>query len=366
MEHARKSFPRPVLEEDSLAREKELAQITLASIGDGVIRTDAAGRIDYMNPVAERLTGWALDEAMYRDLAEAYHVLHESTRRPRRNPVELCLVEKRTIITPGLFALKSRGGEEFIIRDSVAPIRGPREEIVGTVVVFRDLTRIRGLERQMVYLESHDTLTGLLLRQEFEIYLEAALESARDQALGHAMLYLDLWEFKLINDCFGHVAGDELLRRVADRLQAKVGRRGVLGRVGGDDFCLLLDGHSAVEAQAVARGLQRSFRDFRFGWGGQHFEVGLNVGLVPITAATESVTQILQAGDAACYLARQSGRNRVHTYVAGDATVSERHGRLHWVQRIRRSLARDRFCLYQQEIRPLKPGGIPYASSWCG
>ncbi len=213
--------------QQSLSRDQELAQVTLASIGDGVIRTDAAGRIDYMNPAAERLTGWSVDEATSRDVDDVYQVLHESNRRPRRNPVELCLVEKRTIVTPGLFTLRSRDGEELIIRDSVAPIPGPAESIVGTVVVFRDLTRIRGLERQMVYLESHDTLTGFLHRQEFEIYLEAALESARDQGQEHVLLYLDLWELKLINDCFGHVAGDELLRRVAAQLQNRVGQRGV-------------------------------------------------------------------------------------------------------------------------------------------
>ncbi len=341
----------------SLSRDMELAQVTLASIGDGVIRTDSEGRIDYMNPVAERLTGWRLDEAMHRDVGEAYQVIHESTRRPRRNPVDVCLMEKRTIVTPGLFTLHSRGGEEYIIRDSVAPILESEGEIVGTVVVFRDLTRVRGLERQMVYLESHDALTGLLHRQEFEIYLEAALESARDQGLEHVLLYLDLWEFKLINDGFGHVAGDELLRRVAEQLQTKLGQRGMLGRVGGDDFSLLLEGHTPIEAQAAARALHRSFRDFRFHWGGQYFEVGLNIGLVPITASSESVTQIFKAADAACYLARQSGRNRVHSYVLDDAAVSERHGRLHWVQRIRHSLAEDRLCLYHQEIRPLKSTG---------
>jgi EAL domain-containing protein (putative c-di-GMP-specific phosphodiesterase class I) len=149
------------------------------------------------------------------------------------------------------------------------------------------------------------------------------------------------------------------LRRVAARLQEKVGQRGILGRVGADDFTLLLENQSAIEARAVARGLQRSFHDFRFSWGGQLFEVGLNVGLVPITAASESVPQIFRAAGAACYLARQEGRNRIHTYAPDDAAVSERHGRLHWVQRIRRALAEDRFCLYQQEIRPLKPGGRP-------
>ena len=345
--------------EDAHARATELAQVTLAAIGEGVIRTDVEGCIDYMNPVAERLTGWPLSEALGRRLSEAYQVINESSRRPRPDPVEVCLAERRTIVPPGLFTLCSRGGEEFIIRDSVAPLVTAGEEILGTVVVFRDLTQVRGLERQMVYLTSHDALTGLLNRQEFEIHLEAALETARDQGVQHQLLYLDLWEFKLINDCYGLVAGDELLRQTAKILQAQAGEQAILGRIGGDNFVLLLESSSAADGRKTARDLRREIREFRFTWGGQRFEVGLSVGLVPITAASESVSQLLKAADAACYLAQRSGRNKIHAYVPDDRAVAERYGRLHWVQRIRSSLAEDRFCLYHQEIRPLKRADAP-------
>ncbi len=343
--------------ERELSREKELAQVTLESIGEGVLRTDDAGRVDYLNPAAERITGWTLEEARGREVTEVYQVIHESTRAVRRNPVETCLDERRAIALPGLFVLLGRAGEEYTIRDSVAPILGPEGEISGAVLAFRDLTHVRGLERQMVYLASHDTLTGLLNRQELEIYLEAALENARDREAEHALLYLDLWEFKLVNDCYGHVAGDELLRRVAELLKSEVGERGILGRVGDDDFALLLEDRSPSEARDFARDLRHAFRDVRFNWGGQSFEVGVSIGLVPITPASESVAQILKAADAACHLARQSGRNQIHVYVQDDAAVAERHGRLHWVRRIRRCLAEDRFCLYYQEIRPLAGGG---------
>ncbi len=355
--------------EKRLIHGRELAEVTLAAIGEGVIRTDADGRIDYMNPAAEKLTGWPLGEASGRRLGEVYQVVTESSRRPRRNPLEICLAEKRTVVPPGLFTLKSRGGEEYTVRDSIAPIlsrsgapaagahpgapgSGPRSAL-GTVVVFRDLTRVRGLERQMVYLASHDALTGLLNRQEFEIYLEAALESARDHKDHHVLVYLDLWEFKLINDCYGLVAGDELLRQAADMLRTRVGERGVLGRVGGDDFGLLLENATSQAAHEVARDLRRLFGDFRFSWGGQRFEIGLSIGLVSITAASDSVGQLLKASDAACYLAQRSGRNNIHAYVSDDAAVAERHGRFHRVRSIRRNLAEDRFCLYHQEIRPL-------------
>lgn len=345
--------------DSAVARADELAQVTLEAIGEGVIRTDTAGRIDYMNPVAEELTGWRLAEARGLELAAIYQVANESSRRPRRNLVEICLAEKRTVELPGLFMLRGRGGHEYIIRDSVAPLITAADEVLGTVVVFRDLTQVRGLERQMAYITSHDALTGLLNRQEFEIYLEAALESARDQGAEHVVLYLDLWEFKLINDCYGLVAGDELLRQVADLLQNRVGEQGILGRLGGDNFGLLLENATPQASRRLARDLRRHFRELRFSWGGQRFEVGMSVGLVPVTAASESVFELMKAADAACYLAQRSGRNKIHAYVPDDAAVAERYGRLHWVQRSRRSMVEDRFCLYHQEIRPLSSAGAP-------
>jgi len=389
-------FTRDSRPREALSRANELAEVTLASIGEGVIRTDAEGCIDYMNPVAERLTGWPLDEAVRRDLGEVYQVVRETPgypvhhdppagaaeklyqaveeparrpRRPRRNPVEQCLAERRTIVLPGLFTLCGRDGREFTIRDSVAPIlRG--DAIIGTVVVFRDLTRVRGLEQELARLASHDPLTGLLNRQELEIYLEVALESIRQTPVEASrgatsegprkestLLYLDLWEFKLVNDCYGLVAGDELLRQVAELLRRRVEKRGILARLGGDEFGILLEGTPAAEALDLARELRRAVRDFRFSWGGQHFEVGLSIGVVPITAASESVGQLFKAADAACYLAQRAGRNKIHTFVPDDAAVAERYGRLHWIQRIRRSLSEDRFCLYHQRIRPL--GGEP-------
>lgn len=346
-------------DDEALSREMELAQVTLASIGEGVIRTDAKRRIDYMNPAGEQLTGWTLVEAAGREITDVYQVTHETSRRPRRDPVAECLAAKQAVVPPGLFTLRGRGGDELVISDSVSPIHGPDGRVLGAVVVFRDLTRMRGLEREMVYLTSHDTLTGLLNRQEFEIYLEAALEAARDLGTAHALLFLDLWEFKLINDGFGLVAGDELLRQIAELLRAEIGERAILGRFGGDNFTILLENSVVEEAHEVARGLRRTFRDFRFTWGGQHLEVGASVGVVPITARTESVLQVLKAADAASYLAQRSGRNKIHLYVSDDAAVVERYGRFDWVRRIRNCLTEDRFCLYHQEIRPLKPESGP-------
>jgi len=330
------------------------------TVSEGVIQTDLRGLIEAMNPVAERLTGVIVSEVRRRPLNEIYRVVNEVQRQPRQDPVALSVAERRTVILPGFFILRGRGGEEHIIRDTAVPILDSAGQATGVLLVIRDLTRLRSLEKQMVYLASHDALTGLLNRQEFEIYLEVALERSREQGAEHALLYLDIMELKLVNDYYGLVAGDELLRQVGEMLRQEVGEHGLLGRVSGDDFSLLLENRTVAEAQGVAQTLINLFRDFRFTWAGQNFDVGLSVGVVPIQATSESVVQILKAADAACYLARQGGRNKLHNFVPGDAVVAERHGRLAWVHRIQRALAEDRFVLFHQEIRPLASGVRPF------
>jgi Amt family ammonium transporter len=334
---------------------RELAQVTLASIGEGVIRTDGAGKVEFLNPAAARLTGWTETEALGRDLSEVYPVLHEATRRPRRNALELCLTERATQVPPGLGLLRSRAGDELSIRDTLSPILGDDGELLGAVVVFRDLTHVRTLEREMAFITSHDPLTGLLNRQDFEIYLEAALESSRQRGPQnqHTLLHVELIELKLVNDCYGHVAGDELLRQVAGLLREATGESVVLGRVGGGEFSLLAENRGREEALALARALHRAIGEFRFGWGGQAFEVGFNIGVVPIDGSVSTVTQVLKAADSASHRARQRGRNKIHVFDAADG-VDERHGRLHWVQRVRRALAEDRFVLYHQRIEGLQ------------
>lgn len=342
--------------ESFLRRDQKLTQVALQSIDEGVIRTDASGKVDYMNPVAERLTGWHLDEAKGLSIDRIYPVVSESTRQLRPDVVCTSLREGRTIAQPGLWLLSNREGEEFTIRDSVAPLLNDDETVAGAVVVIRDLTRMRGLEQQMVYLTSHDTLTGLLNRQELEIHLELALEGAREQPIIHSLIYIDVVELKLVNDAYGIVAGDELLRQVADLLQEAIGDLGILGRVAGNDFALLLQECEESEARAMGREILRRLRDFRFTWGGHHLDIGLSIGLVTFDQRCEGVHQLLKQADAACHLARQNGRNQIYTY-GSDTAGSERHGRLIWVQKIHRALMKDRFCLYHQEIRPLRGDG---------
>ncbi|MEM8964323.1 MAG: EAL domain-containing protein [Acidobacteriota bacterium] len=344
--------------ERALEREKERAQVTLAAIGDGVIRTDENGRIDYLNPVAERLTGWWLDEALGREVGEIYEVTVEATGRRRADVVSRVLDERRTFELPGFSILHGRHGHEFVVRDTASPILDRSgDNVIGVVLAFKDLTQIRGLEREMAYLASHDSVTGLYNRLELEIHLEAALERSRERARRHVLLFLDIRQFRLVNDTFGHTAGDELLRQMARVLEGVVGEEGLLARLGGDEFGILLEDATPARGRKIAGEILDRVRDFNFEWGGQIFDVAIGVGLVPITAASESVVHVLKTADAACYLARESGPNRIHESIPDDSAVAERYDRVQWVHRVRQALAEDRLQLFCQQIRPVAADG---------
>jgi diguanylate cyclase (GGDEF)-like protein/PAS domain S-box-containing protein len=342
------------LAEEALAQEQERAQVTLASIGDGVIRTDAAGVIDYLNPVAERLTGWNADEACGQPLLEVFNVVDETTGRPVPNLVERCVREGKVVELPGYSLLVRRDGGEAAIRDTVAPIRDRQGRISGTVLVFKDVTILRGMEREMVYLALHDPLTGLINRREFERRLQHCLDTARDEGRLHALFYLDLDEFKVVNDTCGHLAGDEMLKQVTSLLKARLRKTDTLARLGGDEFGVLLEDTQPDRAREVGLGLRNSVQQFRFSWQERLFEIGVSIGFVSITPETADMAHVLSAADAACYVAKENGRNRMHEYQPDDSALAERYGEMQWVHRIHKAFAEHRFCLYHQPIRPLR------------
>ncbi len=340
---------------DALAQEKELAQITLASIGDGVIRTDAAGIIDYLNPVAERLTGWSSAEACGLPVSKVFIVTEEATGKELVNPVERCLLEGDLVELAGYSLLARRDGHDFAIRDSAAPIRDALGRIAGCVLVFKDVTQLRGMEREMIYLARHDPLTGLINRREFEKRLQHCLSTARDEERLHALFYLDLDEFKVVNDTCGHLAGDEMLKQVTGLLKARLRKTDTLARLGGDEFGVLLEDTTLEDARRVGDVLRTEVHRFRFGWQERIFEIGVSIGLVPITGETLDMAQVLSAADAACYVAKESGRNRMHEYQPDDTALAERYGEMQWIHRIHKAFAEHRFFLYQQSIQPLRP-----------
>ena len=341
--------------ERALFEEKELAQVTLASIGDGVLTTDHEGRITFLNPVAERLSGWTHEEAAGHPVHEVMVLVNEETGEPAENPVDRCRREGRVVGMANHTILISRDGAEIAIEDSAAPIRDKDGTLAGVVMVFHDVTDKRAMTREMAWQLAHDGLTGLFNRREFESRLRELLGYAGLDApeQRHAMLYLDLDQFKMVNDTCGHLAGDELLKRLAQLMQTHVRSEDTLARLGGDEFGLLLRGCPLEKAEEIAEKLRALVRDFKFVWEGREFEIGVSIGLAPIQGDSQTLADVMAAADMACYAAKEKGRNRIHVHHPDDEDLNRRRQELHAASRIRAALAANRFQLHAQEIRPL-------------
>jgi diguanylate cyclase (GGDEF)-like protein/PAS domain S-box-containing protein len=339
--------------EQAVFAEKERAQVTLQSIGDAVITTDSEGRIDYMNPVAEQLSGWTSAEARGQAINQVLRLLDEVSREDLENPLLRCLREGKVVDLAEQSVLMNRKGQEIAIQDSAAPIRDRAGNTVGAVVVFRDVTKERRLKRALSYQAVHDALTGLINRREFDNRLQNAVQSARNGEGPHALLYVDLDQFKVINDTCGHSAGDRLLRDVTALLQQQVRAADTIARLGGDEFGILVQHCSIEQAVKVADGIRQAVHDYRFNWDQNSTSIGASIGVVEITRDCESVASLLSAADIACYAAKDSGRNRVHIYESGEA--SGRHREMYWVSRVTRAVDEGRIELYHQPIVPTAP-----------
>ena len=339
--------------EASLAEEKERAQVTLASIADAVVTVDTAGCIEFLNPVAERLTGWPLAEARQRPVAEVFSVVDEATGAPIADPVGRALTDGAIVEADGNVVLLCRGAESIAIDYSVAPIRDRSANIVGAVLVIQDMSRERQYAARLSNLASHDALTGLLNRREFEHRVRAIVEHREGDEGQHAVLYLDLDQFKVVNDTSGHAAGDELLRQVGALLRPRLREGDVLARLGGDEFGVLLPHCPPAPALRIAEALRKAIVDFRFAWKNRSFTIGVSIGLVNLAEGPHTLASVLSAADAACYLAKDKGRNRVQVYRPEDSEVALRRGEMEWVHRLHRALAEDRLCLFSQPMRAM-------------
>ncbi|MBZ0106849.1 MAG: EAL domain-containing protein [Sulfuricella denitrificans] len=344
--------------EKSLFEEKERAQITLQSIGDAVITTDTQGHIEFLNPVAEELTGWKTEEACGMPLAKVFHIINENTRTEIENPVDLALRGNRIVGLANHTVLIRRDGREFSIEDSAAPIRNRDGSVIGVVLVFHDNTQSHAMAREISYQASHDALTGLLNRREFEHQLSGLISNAITDHHQHALLYLDLDQFKVVNDTCGHAAGDELLRQLTLVLQTRVRENDMLARLGGDEFGVLLQRCPLGKAQILAEELIETIKAFHFCWGDKIFTIGASVGLVAITSESQDWASLLSHADTACYLAKERGRNRLQVYHADDEELAQRHNEMHWVGRIAKAYEEDRFRLFYQPIVPAAPGSM--------
>jgi len=339
---------------EALYREKERAQVTLDSIADGVIRTDVAGKVEYLNKAAAQLCGWRIDEVIGRPLAQILTLVDEATGMRVRSPVDAVLREDSTAhLATSALLLRPGLQHDLYLELRAAPIRDQQQRVIGAVVVFHDVSEIRRLTRQLAHQASHDSLTELLNRGEFERRLSESLDEARTGGHHHVLCYLDLDQFKVVNDTSGHAAGDELLRILAQRLQLAIRDGDVLARLGGDEFGILLRNCSTEDAMEMAQELCRLVSDVRLEWDNRVFRVGVSAGLVPLGPDAGSLTDVLSAADAACYVAKERGRNRVHLFEPDDTALAQHHGQMQWMHRLKDALEDGRFRLYCEEFVPL-------------
>jgi len=341
--------------EQAIFAEKERAQVTLQSIGDAVISTDAEGRIEYINPVAERLTAWSLAEARGQPIGTVLRLVNELTREPVESSLTGALGRGGVGGPTDHSVLITRTGNEVAIQESAAPICDRAGRVMGAVMVFHDVTKERRLKRALAWQAGHDALTGLINRREFDNRLHAALLSAQRGEGSYALLYIDLDQFKVVNDTCGHQAGDRLLRDVTGLLQSRVRASDTIARLGGDEFGVLLEGCTLEQACRIAEAARQAIRDFRFNWGSSTMSVGASIGIVEICAETENVAHVMSAADIACYAAKDAGRNRIHVYQADG--VSDRHREMKWVARVTRAADDNRLELFFQPIVSLGSPG---------
>jgi len=337
--------------EASLGRSKLQARVTLESIGEGIITTDANGTIDYMNEAAEQLIETVRSVAVGKQLGDLIALVDDSDREPLGDPIAQCLNERRRVsLGRRALLLSKQSSREFSVELTASPIRGPGGELSGCVAIFHDVTELRGIAREMSYQASHDALTGLVNRAEFERRLTNALGVPRGEATSDVVCYLDLDRFKIVNDTCGHIAGDNLLREIAALLKGQVRDSDTVARVGGDEFAMLLAGCPLDKARQIADDICGAVANHRFSWQDHVFDMGVSIGLVETGPESISAETVLSAADSACYVAKQEGRGRHHVYSARDEILAREKGEIQWLQRLQRALREDSFELYTQPI----------------
>ncbi|HLM53601.1 MAG TPA: EAL domain-containing protein [Pseudoxanthomonas sp.] len=344
--------------EEALLNEKERAQTTLRSIADGVITTDVEGRITFLNTAAELLTGWQQHEALGRGCGQVLQLLEEDKAGTAPDLVALTIANGVAVEFGNRTLLIRRDGEVFSTEGSVAPLTDRSRQLVGAVIAFRDVSLSRRMAAEISHQARHDPLTGLVNRTEFDRRLRAAIRDASLSGTRHSLLYLDLDQFKVVNDTCGHTAGDELLRQVSTLLKAALRKTDVLARLGGDEFGVLLENTAPEASRAMADTLRRAASDLAFSWHGKRFPVAASIGQVDFHDGSMTPIEILSTADAACYVAKDQGRNRIHTYSPQDEALARRYGEMEWIGRINRALEEDRLFLHAQPIFSLQGGEV--------
>ena len=342
--------------ERDLFLERQKAKITLQSIGDAVITTNKHGQIEYLNPIAENMTGWNLSEAMGKEFTKVVQLLDSQNNSYVDNPVIRCMQHGEFVELNDNIMLVSRDLRRYPVHQTITPRRNPDGSIEGVVLVFRDVAELRQLQNEMKFQATHDDLTNLNNRRAFQSLLSSILmEQSRSQKC--TLLYLDLDQFKIINDTCGHQAGDELLKQVALLFAKSLRSTDTVARLGGDEFAILLRQNCQLhDAKAIARKIIDAINRMRFDWEGRQFQVGVSIGIVSVSEDIKEITEALAMADSACYMAKELGRNRFYIYSADDQKLKLRQGEMHCMQAIKYALAHDKFALYLQPIMRIDQG----------
>jgi len=352
-----------IIEEQAFVAQAR-SHVTLASIADAVLCTNLANQVTYMNGAAEALTGWSSVEATQQPIHSVLHiVLEPNVFSITADIAEILSGEQRTGPATGSI-LKRRDGSTVAIHEHASPIRDSHGEVIGIVFVLRDITQERAFSTQLHYQATHDALTGLANRREFERRLQHAIDDRQRVGTNHALLYVDLDQFKVVNDTCGHAAGDQLLCQVSSAVKQRLRSGDMLARLGGDEFGILLARCAATDAMSLAELIRQRISEQRFPWKDKVFAINASIGVLCLTDHQATVDDAMSAADQACYLAKDNGRNRVQLYRPDDQEMRARHGEMQWVERINAALELDRFVLFAQEIRPLArwnsdPAGQP-------
>ena len=328
-----------------------LSQRAVQATSNGILITDHRHNdhpIVYCNPAFERMTGYPRDQVLGKN---PRFLQGGDNEQDELGKVRAAMGAGGDYC--GVLKNYRKDGTLFWNQLRMSPVFDDTGDLTHYVGIQTDITESYHLTQQLSHQATHDSLTGLVNRAEFERHLQRALRKAHTDGSEHALCYLDLDQFKIINDSSGHIAGDELLRQLAEVLTAKVRKSDLLARLGGDEFAVLVGHCTLQDAERVAEGLRSAISEYRFQWDRKSFTVGVSAGLVPITQLSVSMTEVLKAADAACYAAKDAGRNRIHIYREGDAALSRRYGEMRWVSRINEALETESYALRFQPIVPV-------------
>lgn len=337
--------------EKQLFFEKELAQITLHSIADGVITVDKDYLIKTINPVAETLADVKRQDVLNKNILSIY----EGESEQQRSEINGNIIgsgAKRSIFD---FTLTKKDGTKYEVEHTIAPIIDQNKNILGAVIILRDVTEVRTMEKRLNFQATHDSLTGLINRREFELRLQQSILKAQTDHITHSICFLDLDKFKIINDTSGHAAGDEFLKQISNKIQSLLRQTDILARLGGDEFAIILDSCSIHKAKTICNQIIKTIKDTRFSWGKNSFETGASIGIVPITKLTVSAAEVMSSVDAACYEAKDKGRNRIQVFEPNNAEYVQHQIETSWIQKIKDAIAENSFELYFQELHNINP-----------